>query len=184
MSADDFKGLPIEELISAPLIAAATSQAKLAMVTADFIKNVGIKSDNSGIQTVDFRYIDQDEKGDPIEKKLEVPLLSIINVPSLSVKEVDIEFTMEVKAQTRDESSSQNKVGFEAGFSSKFSPWSCKMTGEVTTKSENTRSTDKSAKYDVKVKARDDGPPEGLSRVLNMLNDAVTNKRSGKPSGN
>ncbi len=87
-----------------------------------------------------------------------------------------------------DESSSQNKVGFEAGFSSKFSPWSCKMTGEVTgevtTKSGNTRSTDKSAKYDVKVKARDDGPPEGLSRVLNMLNDAVTNKRSGKPSGN
>jgi len=178
MSAEDFKGLPIEELIAAPLISSATAQAKLAMVTADFIKNVGIKADGSGIATVDFRYIDQDETGKQVEKKLEVPLLSIVNVPSLSVKEVDVEFTMEVKAQTRDTSSSENKVGFEAGFSSKFSPWSCKMTGEVTSKSENARSTDKSAKYDIKVKARDDGPPEGLSRVLGMLNNAITNKKS------
>ena len=39
--------------------------------------------------------------------------------------------------------------------------------------SENSRKSDNSAKYDVKVVARDDGPPEGLMKVLDMLNDAI-----------
>jgi len=48
-----------------------------------------------------------------------------------------------------------------------------KVHGSVSSKSEHTRTSDNSAKYDVKVIARDDGMPEGLSRVLDMLNSAI-----------
>ena len=49
------------------------------------------------------------------------------------------------------------------------------MTASVTTnkKSESVRSTDNSAKYDVHVEARDDGAPEGLMKVLDILNAAI-----------
>ena len=40
-------------------------------------------------------------------------------------------------------------------------------------KSESTRKTDNSAKYDVHVEARDDGPPEGLMKVLDILNASI-----------
>ena len=40
---DQFKGLPIGELISQPLIAAAQAQGKLAGITEQFIKEVGLQ---------------------------------------------------------------------------------------------------------------------------------------------
>ena len=40
--ADQFKGLPIGELIANPLVAAATAQGKLAAVTEQFIEEVGL----------------------------------------------------------------------------------------------------------------------------------------------
>jgi hypothetical protein len=43
------------------------------------------------------------------------------------------------------------------------------VSGSVTTSSENTRSTDNSAKYHVSVMASNYGIPEGLARVLDMI---------------
>ena len=40
--ADQFKGLPIGELISQPLIAAAQAQGKLAGITEQFIEEIGL----------------------------------------------------------------------------------------------------------------------------------------------
>ena len=86
---------------------------------------------------------------------------------------------MEVKTQTVDKSVNKADSKVEVGFSSWWSPSTCKITGSVSTKSEHTRSTDKSAKYDIKVNARDDGIPEGLSRVLDMLSTNI-NSNNGK----
>lgn len=47
------------------------------------------------------------------------------------------------------------------------------MTASVSTKSENIRKTDNSAKYTVHVEARDDGAPEGLMKVLDILGAAI-----------
>ena len=69
--AEDFKGLPIEDLIATPLVAAASSQAKLAMVTADFIQQVGIDHKDGSVKTVAFRYEDRDEQNNVVEKKID-----------------------------------------------------------------------------------------------------------------
>ena len=47
------------------------------------------------------------------------------------------------------------------------------MTASVGSKSSNTRKTDNSARYTVHCEARDDGPPEGLMKVLDILGDAI-----------
>ena len=51
------------------------------------------------------------------------------------------------------------------------------MTASVANKSENTRKSDNSARYTVHCEARDDGAPEGLMKVLDILGDAI------KPTG-
>lgn len=167
----EFSGLPIEELVSAPLLAAANSQAKLAALTADFIQKVGVKSDGS-VNTVNFAYTTS-TNGQQSTNTIAVPLLSIVNVPGLAVKRAEVEFTMEVKTQAIDKDAKDATLSVSAGCS--WAPFSCKIHGSVTTKSEHTRSTDKSAKYDVKVEARDDGMPEGLARVLDMLAANIAN---------
>jgi hypothetical protein len=178
--ADDMRGLPIQDLISAPLISAANSQGQLAMVTAEFIQKVGI-TQNGEVRTVEFKYEDVTEDGQSIQKKIYVPLLSVVNIPSLSVKSVDVNFTMEVKTQSTDKSSTDASAKVEATYGgSLWSPVKCKISGTVATKSENTRSSDKSAKYDIKVSARDDGMPEGLSRVLDIISGSISANASKK----
>ena len=172
--ADEFKGLPIEELVAAPLIAAGTSQARLAALTADFIERVGLEEDGK-VKTVKFSYASKKGDGQDEANDIEVPLLSIVNVPNLSVKRAEVNFTMEVKAQSMDKSSTEANASTEVKASSWFSPCSVKISGSVTTKSEHTRSTDKSAKYDIKVEARDDGLPEGLAKTLDMLAATINN---------
>lgn len=106
---------------------------------------------------------------------LSVPFLSVVNIPALMIKKVEITFDMEVKSSEshKDESSTEGSIEASAKFG--WGPISAevKIKGSVSSHQENTRSTDRSAKYHVAVEARDDGMPEGLSRVLDILQKAI-----------
>jgi len=184
---EQFKGLPMEDLIGAPLIAAANAQGKLANLTKNFIEEVGTDQ-NGKVKTVDFTYGKTFKKApnsddvEEVDKTLSVPLLSIVNVPSLSVKKVDIDFEMEVKQQTQQKSSLATDTTVNVKYSSFWSPVSASITGSVSTSKETTRKTDNSAKYSVHVEARDDGPPEGLAKVLNILSGLIQEKNAEEKS--
>ena len=55
--ANQFTGLPIENLISAPLLAACEGQKALAQSTAQFITEVGMDK-NGATKSVAFKYED------------------------------------------------------------------------------------------------------------------------------
>jgi len=188
---NEFSGLPMGELIGAPLTAACDAQIRLAQATANFINTVGF-DDKGGVRQVDFSFwrpakkTDSDPADGPpkVEKvMLSVPFLAILNIPALKIKSVDITFDMEVKTSESSTDSRKADVGFEAGGSFGVGPFSMsvKVNGSISTAKENTRKTDKSAKYHVEVHALDEGMPEGLSRVLDILNSAVAPVAIGKP---
>ena len=191
---DQFRGLPMKDLIGGPLQAACDAQVLLAQASTDFIHNVGMENpakdgDPLKVRTVDFSFDRpvQGPDGKVSQEKvdLQVPLLAIVNTPSLSVKEVDVNFTMEVHETQKDVSSKEAKGSFSADMSYGFGFFSAKVhvQGSVASKSEHTRETDNSAKYDVKVVARDDGMPEGLRKVLDMLNTAIAPSSVTSPKG-
>ena len=66
--ASQFTGLPIENLIAAPLLAAAEGQKSLASTTAQFITEVGM-DDKGNTKSVTFQYDDGSK-----EVALDVPL--------------------------------------------------------------------------------------------------------------
>lgn len=110
-----------------------------------------------------------------IEKRnLKVPLLSIVNTPSLSVKNVTIDFDMTVKTSTASSSSLDTSTKLGVSYSAWWSPVKANLSASVASKSSNTRKTDNSARYTVHVEARDDGAPEGLMKVLDILGNAIT----------
>ncbi len=194
---DQFKGLPMGDLIGGPLMAAADAQVRLANSSAQFIQQIGFKPgsgtkpDANGnivydpatfdVRTVDFKFDrpagPPDENGIvPTETvSLEVPLLAIVKVPALGIESVDIIFDMEVK-NSESSTESEDKSGkFSADASVGWGPFSLKVhvEGSVASHKENTRSTDQTAKYHVEVHAADRGMPEGLARVLDMMNSAI-----------
>ncbi|MBO9880382.1 DUF2589 domain-containing protein [Xanthomonas sp. D-109] len=192
-----FKGLPMGDLIGGPLDAACDAQVKLARATADFIRVIGFlpptdPKDPQGTgatRTASFRFkrpVDDPDKAGGIaeeEVELEVPLLAIVNVPSLSIQTVDVTFDMEVKSSFSEKSKTDASASMSADVEYGFGLFKAKVhiQGSVATSKENTRSSDNSAKYHVSVHAADKGPPEGLARVLDILQTAVAPRKVGKP---
>ena len=173
--ANRFTGLPIENLISAPLLAAAEGQKSLASTTAAFITEVGM-DDKGNTKSVTFNYDDGTEK-----VVLDVPLLSIINVPSLCVDSIDVEFNMEVQTQSSTKSSTD--VSTKVNASCGFACWKASFEGKVSHHSESNRSSDTSAKYSISVKGKQE-KPEGLMKVLDMLNGSIgKGTKTAAPSG-
>lgn len=195
---DQFKGLPMGELIGGPLNAACEAQVKLAQATADFIKVIGflppVKDGDAysgGTRTATFRFkrpidnpaVKPGEPGSTMEEEVEicVPLLAIVKVPNLSITVVDVTFDMEVKSSVATKESSATEAALDAEMSI---GWGCfkataKIHGSVSSHKENTRSSDNSAKYHVLVHAEDKGMPEGLSRVLDILQTACAPRAIG-----
>lgn len=111
----------------------------------------------------------------PESVSLDVPMLAICNVPALSIKSVDITFDMEVKSSSSSKSSQDEALSASVDASAKWGAVkvAVHIQGSVATHKENTRSTDNSARYHVEVHALDTGMPEGLRRVLDILNSAI-----------
>ncbi|CAK4076522.1 DUF2589 domain-containing protein [Vibrio sp. 16] len=183
---NQFSGLPMESLIGTPLKAACDSQVMLARSTVDFIREVGFDGDKTRV--ADFSYTQNMVTGkdavgnDIIEQNnvsMEVPVLAIVNVPSLMVDEVDITFDMEVKSSESSSEREEKSGKFSAKTKIGWGPVSvsASVSGSVASHKENTRKSDNSAKYHVAVHASQAGTPEGLSRVLDIIAESVAPKQ-------
>jgi hypothetical protein len=182
--AQQFAGLPIEDLVVAPLIGMAKGQAALNDVTWKYISEVAFEkvdpndANNNKVKTrfLDVqlnRYVSDPETGEQQLQQISsmIPMLPLVPLPTLAIKSADIEFTMEVKQSEQskeDHSASANISASASGgfFGTKFN---VSMSGSVSTHKENTRSTDNSAKYNVKVHAEQMPPTEGMHKLTDLL---------------
>lgn len=205
--ANQFKGLPMGDLIGGPLMAACDAQVRLANATATFIQQVGFVPPPGAdladatydpttfdVRTVSFKFnrpslskdIVSPGEVNPMETvELDVPLLAIVKIPALSIDLVDITFDMEVKSTETTEDTSAKSGSVKSEASVGWGPFAASVSieGSVSSSQKNTRTTDQSAKYHVQVTARDTGMPEGLARVLDLMNSAIAPTAITQPVG-
>ena len=178
--ADNFKGLPIEDLIVQPLVGMAKGQAQLNDVTWRYISEVAFETDattkKSKTRFLDVqlnRYVTNPDTGKQELQQINsmVPMLPLVPLPSLAITSADVEFTMEVQQSetSKDTSSSEASLDVEASGGFWGMKYSATMSGSVATHKENTRSTDNSAKYEVKVHAEQLPPTEGMLKLSDYL---------------
>jgi hypothetical protein len=177
--ADNFVGLPIEDLIVSPIVGMAKGQAKLNEVTWRYISEVAFEKDKDGKTTARSldvemnRVVTNGETGEQEIQKVysKVPMLPLVPLPSLAITSADISFTMEVKTSETSKDSSDSETSYEASASGGWwgMKFSASVAGKVATHKENTRSTDNSAKYEVKVHAEQLPPTEGMLKLSDYL---------------
>jgi hypothetical protein len=176
--ATQFSGLPIEDLIVSPLVGMAKGQAQLNDVTWKYISEVAFVTDEDGATTarsldVEMNRVVTDGEGVQSLEKVysKIPMLPLVPIPTLAITSADIEFTMEVKTAEVDKSSLDTETKVEAKASGGFwgMKYSASVSGKVSTHKENTRSTDNSAKYNVKVHAEQLPPTEGMMKLSDYL---------------
>ncbi|WDE06533.1 DUF2589 domain-containing protein [Thalassomonas viridans] len=179
---DQFQGLPMDTLIGGPLTAACDAQVMLAKATSDFITDVGF-DEQKKVRMVDFSFSKPEHKENPdgtidivrSDYEVSVPFISIVSVPTLQVDNVDVSFNMEVKSSFSESKKSDRQAAFSAEGGGRIGPFSVKVkvSGSVSSSSATERKSDNSAKYGVQVTAKQTGTPEGLSRVMDILQQSI-----------
>ncbi|MFC5045262.1 DUF2589 domain-containing protein [Aquimarina hainanensis] len=122
------QGIAIEQLLAAPFVAAASANAAMAKKQTAFLMDTCFDVENddgfgedvyhpkmiSMTITKNTLLSDKEEKGTPkmeqVTSTFQVPLLTLIPFNSLSVKEVNVKFDLEIISQN-DESVTTTKKG-------------------------------------------------------------------------
>lgn len=176
--AENFKGLPMRELISAPLIAAAEAQQELASTAWDFYQRIAFdkKAGDTGsgkTRILEFeveRPIEQNGTMTMMKQKIQAPFIGLVPIPSLLIDRIDVDFQMEVTTTETEKSNMSSEVSTNIS-----SGWFVKaeISGKVSTSRENTRSTNQTAKYQVHVTASQQHQTEGLSKLMDIMASCI-----------
>ena len=171
---DKFNGLPMRELIAAPLIAAAEAQQELAATAWNFYKQIAFDDDGKTARVLEFdikRPIQQDGVMTTMPQSVKAPFIGLVPIPSLLIDRVDVDFQMEVTDTSNVKSTINAKV--ETKVSGKSWLISAEISGKVTTARENTRMTNQTAKYQIHVSASQQPQTEGLSKLMDIMASCI-----------
>jgi len=169
--------VPLGNLIGAPLLAIIQGQTQAAQATAEFIEQVGFEaSPGEGVlgklRMVTFTY--EKSKGKDAEEvqQVKIPLLSLVTIPNIRVKQADLNYSVKV-ADIQSYESNTSLVS-----KSKAGSWLGKKRVELSTSVGNLNSTtqgstqtDSQMNLDIRLKP---APiPGGLSFLYNTMEDAL-----------
>ena len=175
-ASNKFVGIPIAELVAAPLVAVCDSQNKLAQSAYEFMTEIGFNEEGK-TRMVEFN-LQRPVEGAPKPQdiKVQAPFLGLVPLPNLLIDDVQVDFQMEVTATeaSTDKSASEGSTSANANFKfGCFGGGSVNVSGKVSSSRENTRSTNQTAKYQVHVSARQQRQTEGLSKLMDIMASCV-----------
>ncbi|MEO9887688.1 MAG: DUF2589 domain-containing protein [Balneola sp.] len=168
------QGIPIDYLISTPLMSAARSNMALAQVMVEFINAIGFKDNKTNIVSFELTRPYQD----PVTKKMETqtitvnaPLLGLVPIPALLIQSVNIDLTVQVSTTMSQTDTTTETANVTASDDWGFG--SVSVTGSFSNTSTNQRSSNQSATYDIHVQALQQPTPEGMSKLMDVMASCV-----------
>ena len=175
----EISNLDFASLIGAPLNAIVEAQAKSAIATANFIREVAFDKEGRAV-TSDFRYTRVGQDGRVQEYSLSVPFITMLPIPYVAIEHAEIEFNAKITS-TRESSTSTNFGGeLEAGIDGawfKGASVSTKMSYQKQSASQEKEQ--RSFDMRVFVRLRSAEMPPGTERLLSALEGSVEERRGG-----
>jgi hypothetical protein len=193
----ELQQIPFSHLIGAPLKAAVEAQAMAAQSTIEFIHKVGFKEPATGptdlvfadpaadadageIRTVTFSYEKKDENEELKKYSLTVPFLAITPIPYIRIDEMTIDFNAKLTDAVTRNTNSEFKLdtSVSASYSAFWSPVKvdARVSATYNQKSSTTEHQQREYSMQIHVRAVQDEMPAGLSRMLDMLEQAIQEK--------
>ncbi|SNR17718.1 DUF2589 domain-containing protein [Tenacibaculum jejuense] len=196
----ELNSLDFNVYIGGPLQAAIQAQTEASMATVDFIERVGFEKDvdpakPDNLRYVDFKYkkstanphfgktaIELSDEGLPADTDtdnqflesnvaIKVPFLTMLTIPSLRIDEVNVDFNARLSSvETR---SIDTKFALDAKLGLKFKFIKFKASASYRRNTTQGTKVDKTYNLGVRVRAVNEELPEGLNRILGMLEDSI-----------
>lgn len=197
--------LSLYQLLGAPLYALIEAETYAANATADFIERVGFEhpsekaekstyADLGKLRTLTFVQQRRTSEGEGASYKVEVPLLSILPVPALQIKEADLEFyvkiidmvsgsqpaTVKGTKKTRTTSTEESNEMVPTGSRNVPTPPRLDMKamlGRGQPIAPHTPQTAFDMQVHIKIKVAQADVPAGLSRLFNLMEQSISSTK-------
>lgn len=172
----ELNNIDFSNMIGGPLQAAVDAQVASSLATVNFINTVGFKAPASGssgapeLIMVDFSHTrNTGTDAAPIMTPvvLKVPLLAMLQIPSLRIEHVIIDFN--VKLNSVETSSASSDLGISGSVGGGGKRVNFKVSPSYQRKATTGVEVKKEYALNVNVKAVQDEIPAGLEKILNML---------------
>ena len=198
--------LSFYQLIGAPLYALIEAESYAADATAQFIERVGFEpaseEDASGkrredlgkLRTISFRQEKREASGAANSYKVEVPLLSVLPIPALQIREAELEFFVKIvdmltedqagRSAQQDEAE-ENKTG-EPGAQERLvrTPPRIDLKTMLGRGQPGAPTASKSAfdmQVRVKIKVEQADVPAGMARLFNLMEQSISSTPLTEP---
>lgn len=162
----EFQSLPLEYLVSAPLLAAVQAQATAAATTQKLLADLKT-------QTVEFE-TEIDDGGAVQKRVVKAPLLTCVPVPHLRIDSLTTHFKFEINQISKTTEHNQGNIGGEIGLPVLSSLFSLK--GSLTHESSRETTTNRSGMLEITVHASEAEMPAGLQKVLSWMTAGIQEK--------
>ena len=187
------KGLRIESIISAPLVAAATANGMMLKEQTQFLMDFCFTKVNEVYEPVmiemslDQRFVDTNSEKQVLEvvrSTFQIPLITIIPINSLAVENVMLNFSMDIVSQNEGKQS-HSMTTSDNSENDKKPVLRGKVGIQKNAKNDqsHTTSTRRTTQLDVKVEAGTLPLPIGLSTILDLYVKSIqpTKQKTLKP---
>ena len=175
------QAIPFSSMIGGPLNACIEAQAMAARTSWEFIKEVGLNTDEKGQKSAIMVAFSFNRGGRMVQ--LNVPLLTIVPIPYIAINTIDINFKASISASssTASETSEHTEAGGEVNAKAKLNLglFSLQANLKANYSSKKDSKATAESKYsvestiDVAVKAGQEGMPAGMAKVLELLGSAL-----------
>jgi len=193
--AEELASLDFSLLIGGPLTAAAEAQFAAAEVGWEFLKKTGfaptmgmgassIKGVANGGQAggslgepifVNFSLDRVREDGSKVTTVLQIPLLTMLPMPSLRIDQIKIDFNASLDSVALRQGKSTSETDARSVSASFMGGSFAVMTGRIQTRGDSRWSDTTSSSYDlhISVKAKCNNIPTGLDKILSILGNSM-----------
>ena len=182
------RAIPFGQIIGGPLSACIDAQREAALTTVNFINEIGLTDKDGEKEAV---YVKFQYRRNGKTTVLSVPLLTIVPIPYLAIRDISISFKANISASSSTSNTQSTSDSYDigtsisGGFNIGVARASASFSANVSSKKDSTATRDSkySVEYtmDVNVSAGQDDMPAGMAKVLELLNESVdTVDKSGE----
>lgn len=185
----ELNSLDFSVYIGGPLQAAIDAQNAASLAQVDFIKSVGFHDVGTPTDPemelvyVDFEYKKSTGSEATEERRIKIPILTMLNIPSLRIEEITIDFN--AKLTSVETKSTTANVGTDVATSAGLKLASLKVSTSYKKTTNTGSNVEKTYTLAVHVRAVNDELPAGLDRILSLLESEITSEiDDGTQGGN
>jgi len=167
VSPAEFEKIPLEFIIASPLLTTIEAHKIAAMTTLEFIEK--LKGNNATFK-VDVKQVDADGNEKIIAKEINVPLLSMVKVPSLNFDSLSVSFNysiQQVHKVTKSSGGSLEGSIETKGVLKKFVGAS--FSGSLEKKTNEELTSGRSGNMEIKIHVSESALPAGLQKILDAM---------------